>query len=299
MNIRKELGQLIKSEIKEDEPMAKHTSWKVGGPADYFVCPGDSNELIEIVRYCRERSLPICVVGNGSNLLVLDGGIRGLVVKIAEPFSYVKRSDNRLEAGAGTPMTYLARTAAEQGLAGLEFCVGIPGLLGGALIMNAGSFGGYIGEKVTAVKVVSPAAELVTLQRGELTFSYRSSNLVRKGIVVEVSLELKQGNPQESLKLMEHFISERGRRHPSQPSAGSVFRNMPDQPAGKIIEEIGCKGMRIGGAEVSCKHANFIVNTGDASAADILALIEAVRLQVREEHNLELQPEVKIVGEEK
>ncbi len=299
MNIDRELGQKLKEGIRKNEPMSRHTSWQVGGPADYYLCPADLSELVEIVRFSNKYNLPLYVFGNGTNLLVLDGGIRGLVVNIGSSFSYVNCEQNGLTAGAGTPMTYLARTAAEQGLVGLEFAVGIPGSLGGAVIMNAGSFGGYIGEKVRAVKLVSPGAELITMERNELSFSYRTSNLPGKGVIFEIVLDLKPGDSVESMKLMDYFLSERSLRHPDLPSAGSVFRNIPDQPAGKIIEEIGCKGMRIGGAEVSCKHANFIVNTGTATAADILSLIEAVRQKVKDEYNLDLQPEVKIVGEER
>ncbi len=299
MNIDQELGQKLKEGIRKNEPMSRHTSWQVGGPADYYLYPADLSELVEIVRFSNKFNLPLYVFGNGTNLLVLDGGIRGLVVNIGSSFSYINCEQNGLAAGAGTPMTYLARTAAEQGLVGLEFAVGIPGSLGGAVIMNAGSFGGYIGEKVRSVKLVSPGAELITMERSELSFSYRTSNLPDKGVIFEIVLDLKPGDSAESIKLMEYFLSERSRRHPDLPSAGSVFRNIPDQPAGKIIEEIGCKGMRIGGAEVSCKHANFIVNTGNATAADILSLIEAVRRKVKAEYNLDLQPEVKIVGEER
>ncbi len=299
MNIDRELGQKLKEGIRKNEPMSRHTSWQVGGPADYYLCPADLSELVEIVRFSNKYNLPLYVFGNGTNLLVLDGGIRGLVVNIGSSFSYVNCEQNGLTAGAGTPMTYLARTAAEQGLVGLEFAVGIPGSLGGAVIMNAGSFGGYIGEKVRAVKLISPGAELITMERNELSFSYRTSNLPGKGVIFEIVLDLKPGDSVESMKLMDYFLSERSLRHPDLPSAGSVFRNIPDQPAGKIIEEIGCKGMRIGGAEVSCKHANFIVNTGTATAADILSLIEAVRQKVKDEYNLDLQPEVKIVGEER
>ncbi len=298
MNIERELGQKLKNGVKKNEPMAKHTSWQVGGPADYFLCPADLKELVEIVRYSDKYGLPLYVLGNGTNLLVLDGGIRGLVVNIGPAFCYVNREGSVIKAGAGTPMTYLARSAAEKGLVGLEFAAGIPGSLGGAVIMNAGAFGGHLGDKVLSVKLVSPAAEVITVERDNLLFGYRTSNLPGKGVLVEAALELKQGDEAESLKLVEYFLSERRRRHPDLPSAGSVFRNMPDQPAGRIIEEIGCKGMRIGGAEVSCKHANFIVNTGNATAADIRSLIEAVRQKVREVYNLELQPEVKIIGEE-
>lgn len=298
MSVDRELGSKLKAGIKKNEPMSKHTSWQVGGPADYFVCPADYLELMEIVRYCMKHELPLFIIGNGTNLLVRDGGIRGMVVNIGEPFSYVNRINDKLEAGSGTSMTFLANVAAEQGLAGLEFAVGIPGSLGGAAIMNAGAFGLYIGEKIQSVKLVSPDGEPVILERDDLLFGYRTSNLIGKGIIVEISLQLKKGDSAESLKLMEHYLTERSRRHPNLPSAGSVFRNFPGQPAGKIIESLGCKGMSVGGAQVSPKHANFIVNTGNATAADILTLVETIRQLVKDSHGIELQPEVKIVGEE-
>lgn len=299
MNIEQELGQKLKEGVKVNEPMSLHTSWQVGGPADYFLCPADLDELIEIVRFRKKYDLPLYVLGNGTNLLVRDGGIRGMVVNIGSAFCYINQEGENLVAGSGTPMTYLARSAAERGLSGLEFCVGIPGSAGGAIIMNAGSFGGYIGEWVQSVKLVTCDAEILNLARDELSFSYRTSNLPGRGIVVEAVLQLKQGDSEESLKMMEHFLSERKQRHPDLPSAGSVFRNHPNQPAGKIIEETGCKGMKSGGAEVSCKHANFIVNTGEASAVDIIELIGRVKRMVQEDCGLELQPEVKIIGEEK
>ncbi len=299
MSIEQELGRKLKSGIRKDEPMSMHTSWLVGGPADYYLCPADISELVEIVRFSAKYKLPLYVLGNGTNLLVLDGGIRGLVVNIGEPFCYINHTDGGFAAGAGTPMTYLAASAAREGLVGLEFAAGIPGSLGGAIIMNAGAFGGFIGEKIGSVKLVSGSGDLLNLKRADLIFGYRTSNLVGIGVIVEVKLELKKGDPEESLKRMEHLMVERRDRHPNLPSAGSVFRNLPDQPAGRIIESAGGKGLRIGKAEVSTQHANFIVNTGGASAADILALINAVRQLVRDKYNIDLEPEVKIVGEER
>lgn len=298
MNIEQDLGRKLKNGIKKDELMSLHTSWMVGGPVDYYLCPESVSELAEIVSFSKKSKIPLYIIGNGTNLLVLDGGIRGMVVNIGKPFCYVNRTNGGIDAGAGTPMTYLARSAAEFGLVGMEFAVGIPGSLGGAVIMNAGAFGSYIGQRVNAVKLISFNGDLVTLKRDELLFHYRSSNISGKGVVVEVNLALSKGNKAESLVRMEHCLAERRVRHPDLPSAGSVFRNLPDQPAGQIIENAGGKGMRIGGAEVSKQHANFIVNTGGASAADILALINAVQKLVKDKFGIDLHPEVKIVGEE-
>jgi UDP-N-acetylmuramate dehydrogenase len=298
MNLEYELRQNLKNGVKTDEPMSLHTTWQVGGTADYFLCPVDSRELTEIVKLSKKYNQPIQVVGNGSNLLVLDGGIRGLVVYIGDAFCYINRTGKGLLAGAGTPMTMLAKTAAQYSLSGIEFAVGIPGSLGGAVIMNAGAFGGYIGDSVNSVSLVSMKGQIVKLSHEQISFGYRTSSLVGMGIVFEISFNLNHGDPTESNKQMEYFLAERRRRHPSLPSCGSVFRNLPGQPAGQIIEQAGAKGLRIGGAEVSTQHANFIVNTGSATASDILQLIKAVQNMVKEKFACELHPEVKIIGEE-
>jgi len=298
MSIVELLGHKLTNGIRVNEPMADHTSWQVGGPADYYVCPVGLDELVEILSVCCEARMPHLVIGNGTNLLVLDGGIRGLVINIGPSFSYVKPAGEKLIAGAGTPMTLLAFTAAEESLSGLEFTVGIPGSLGGAVIMNAGAFGGYIGDKVGLVRLVNLEGKLVELSRNELQFGYRTSNLLGKGVVYEAELELTRGEQAETKKMIDFFLAERKRRHPNLPSAGSVFRNLPDQPAGQIIERAGAKGLKVGGAEVSTQHANFIVNTGKATAAEVLQLIKTVQELVREKFGLELKPEVRIVGEE-
>lgn len=298
MNIARDLGHKLVNGVKIKEPMAEHTSWQVGGPADYYVSPDNLGELVAILRYCAGNQLPYYVIGNGTNLLVLDGGIRGLVINIGQAFSYVKPEREKLVVGAGTPMTLLAFTAVEEKLAGLEFTVGIPGSLGGAVIMNAGAFGGYIGEKVGAVRLVADAGQMMEIKRRDLVFGYRTSNLTGRGVIYEIDLELQKGDQAECKRLIEYFLTERRRRHPNLPSAGSVFRNLPDQPAGLIIEQSGGKGMRIGGAEVSRQHANFIVNIDNASAADVLDLIKAVQQLVKDKFDLELKPEVNIVGEE-
>ncbi len=298
MTIKEELRKKFGSAVRLNEPLASHTSWQVGGPADYYIAPRSVNELAEVIKVSKQFELPLFVMGNGTNLLVLDGGIRGLVVHIGAAFSYIKQEKYGVTVGAGTAMTALARETVEKRLSGVEFAAGIPGTLGGAVIMNAGAFGNYIGEKIQTVRLVSDSGANLELSREELSFGYRCSNLSGKGVIFEIDLLLKGGNPHESLRLIEGFIAERRRRHPEQPSAGSVFRNFPDVPAGKIIEQAGLKGIKVGGAEVSKKHANFIVNTGEATAADIMTLMEKVRQVVKEKYALELQPEVKIVGEE-
>jgi len=298
MTVKEEFRKTFGSAVRFNEPLAPYTSWQVGGPADYFIAPQSVEELAEAVCLGKQFDLPLFVMGNGTNLLVLDGGIRGLVVHVGAAFSYIKRINKGITAGAGIAMTTLAMKTADEGLSGVEFAAGIPGTLGGAAIMNAGAFGSYIGERIQAVRLVSENGDTAELTKKELSFGYRSSNLPGKGVLFEADLFLEEGRSDESHRLIEGFIAERRRRHPEQPSAGSVFRNPPDMPAGKIIEQAGLKGLKIGGAEVSTKHANFIVNTGGATAADILALMERVRREVKEKFALALQLEVKIVGEE-
>lgn len=299
MNPEQELGRRLRAGIKKNEPMSLHTSWQVGGPADYYLLPADEAELQEIVRFSNRAGLPLFIFGNGTNLLVRDGGIRGLVVQIGAPFSYVHREGNLLCAGAGTSMTFLARAAAKTGLQGLSFAAGIPGSLGGALVMNAGAFGSYIGGLVAEIGLVRFDGEAVRLGREEIVFGYRQSNLAEKGIIVEALLELEEGDPDLLKSEVEKYLAERRRRHPSLPSAGSVFRNPPGRPAGCLIEEAGGKGLSVGPARVSEQHANFIVNPGGASARDIEELIEAVRQLVKEKFSVELQTEVRIVGEKR
>lgn len=299
MSVEQELGARLQTAIKRNEPLSVHTSWKIGGPADYFLTPADLNELVEVVKYCSHNKLPLTVIGNGSNLLVRDGGIRGLLVEIGEPFSYLHRQGTGLKVGAGVLMPYLARAAARKGLSGLEFAGGIPGTLGGALIMNAGAFGSYIGSVVREVTVVRYDGAVSSLSREAIEFGYRTSSLSREGIIVEAALELAEGDSAELEGKVDFYLSERRRRHPQLPSAGSVFRNIPEQPAGRLIEAAGAKGMRIGGAQVSEQHANFIVNLGGATASDVIGLIEKIRQLVKEKFDVDLHPEVRVIGEEK
>lgn len=278
--------------------MSLHTSWKVGGAADYFVEPADLEEVASVLCLCSAQELPLFIFGNGTNLLVREGGIRGVVLKIGGSFNYIRWDGAIARAGSGTPVSLLAREAARQGLEGLEFAGGIPGTLGGALVMNAGAFGSYTGNTVETVKVVDFQGRLRLLNREECRFEYRSSCLSRTGVVVEAMLKLKRGDPLLLEQRMESFLSERLSRHPQQPSAGSVFRNPPGRSAGELIEAAGGKGLRSGFAQVSEKHANFILNLGGATASDIIILMTTVQKLVWEKFKIELCPEVRIVGEE-
>ncbi len=302
MNFEWELNSLSpKVEVKKDEPMRLHISWKVGGPADYFIVPEQLEQISAVARLCKKYGYPLTVIGNGTNLLVREGGLRGVVMKIGSTFKYITREGTRVRVGAGTPLPHLTGTTVGWGLAGLETAGGIPGTVGGALIMNAGAFGAYIGDlvkEVTVVDITGRAGEIKLLTRDDCSFSYRKSSLSREGAIVEVLLQLRKGDPFFLEKKAQGFLTERLRRHPQQPSAGSVFRNFPGLPAGKLIEIAGGKGLQVGKAQVSRQHANFIVNLGGATAEDILVLMEKVQRLVKEKFNLELQPEVRVIGED-
>ncbi len=302
MNFELELDRLSsEAEVKKNEPMSVHTSWKVGGPADYFVIPERLEHVSVVTRLCNRYGLPLTVIGNGTNLLVREGGLRGVVAKIGPAFQYIAREGFAVRAGAGTSLPCLARTAASWGLAGLEPAGGIPGTAGGALVMNAGAFGAYIGDlvkEVTVVAIAGRAGQVKQLTRKECGFRYRGSDLPREGVIVEVLLQLGEGDPIFLENRLQKYMAERLRRHPRQPSAGSVFKNPAGSTAGKLIEAAGGKGLRVGRAQVSEQHANFIVNLGGATAGDILSLMVEVQRLVKEKFDLELHPEVRIIGED-
>ena len=278
--------------------MSRHTSFRVGGPADLYVRPADFPSLEAARAILAGFGLPVLVVGLGTNLLVRDGGIRGAVVSTAR-LSGWRVDGTRMLAQSGSPLAALAREAARQGLSGLEFAAGIPGTLGGAVVMNAGAHGMCMADVVERVTVQGRGGRAV-LQRDELEFTYRSSSLRgRDLVVVEAVLNLRPSSGAEVRQRMQALLEVRRRTQPrGLPSAGSFFRNPPGVAAGFLIEQAGCKGMRVGGAEVSPVHANFLVNLGGATAADILALAARVRERVAERFGLWLEPEVEIVGED-
>lgn len=286
--------------VSTDEPMAKHTTFRIGGPADALVTPHNNDELKRVIRFAAEEGLPVMVIGRGSNLLVRDGGIRGMVIKMSGGFDEVKAEGSRLTAGAGVQLVTLARKAAALELTGLEFASGIPGSLGGALVMNAGAYDGEMKDVVEWVDVMDSGGRVKQLTAGEMGFSYRHSGLQETGdVALRAGLVLKPGEPQAIEARMKELAERRQTKQPlTLPSAGSVFRRPPGHYAGPLIEESGLKGTRVGGAEVSTLHANFIVNAGGATAADVLGLIEHVRQTVHARSGVWLEPEVRVVGED-
>ena len=296
----RQLSDLLGCPVLQDEPMARHTSFKVGGPADCLVLPQTEDDVMTVLAFAREREMPLTIIGAGTNLIVRDGGIRGIAMSLASEFAAYDVEGQRIHAQAGVLLATLCAAAAGCELSGLEWAMGIPGTLGGALVMNAGAFGGDTRSVVETVRVVSPDGELKQLSVEEMEFGYRTSLLKRgQQIALGATLRLCEGDPAAIQARQREILEHRRRTQPLDlPSAGSIFERPPDDYAGRLIEQAGLKGKRIGGAQVSTKHANFIVNTGGATASDILELIEHVREVVRQRFDVTLEQEVVVIGED-
>lgn len=295
------LKSVIASErLRIDEPMSAHTTFRIGGPADFLALPATAGEVSAILTLANEYNVPVTVLGNGSNVLVLDNGIRGLVVKFEEYMGYIRHIGNTVYAGAGALLGDVSRYAAAQGMTGMEFAVGIPGSVGGAVFMNAGAYDGEMTCVVSAVSAVCPDGSLQRFKHDEINFGYRHSVFQdNKCIICEVELALNQGAPPDINGKMDEYTDRRESKQPIEmPSAGSTFKRPPGYFAGTLIEQTGLKGLKIGGAQVSEKHAGFIINAGGATAQDVLALIKEVQRRVKEKFEVELHPEVRVIGEE-
>lgn len=293
-------AELPRTEIRVSEPMSRHTSFHIGGPADVLLMPHTVEDLRRVVALVREAGAPFTVIGNGSNLLVRDGGLRGVVLKVAENLSEIRFDGTRGYAQSGALLAAVSKTAAGHGLRGLEFAVGIPGTIGGGVMMNAGAYGGEMKDVVTSVTVVDERGDLRVLAAGELQFNYRRSILQSNPwIVADIEMELRPEVHERVLAQMSVNQYLRQSKQPlSFPSAGSVFKRPPGKFVGPMVEQLGLKGHRIGGAQVSPKHAGFIVNCGGARAADVLALIQHVREQVQAKFEVWLETEIRIIGED-
>ena len=285
--------------VLEDEPMSRHITFRVGGPADVLFLPASAEEVVLAMRAARALDQPCFVMGNGSNLLVRDGGLRGLVTEIGEPMSGVSIEGGTLRAQAGASLTRVAREAASASLKGLAFASGIPGSVGGAVAMNAGAYGGEIKDVLDRVLVLE-GEECAWKTAEELRLSYRNSDILRQGLIVlEAEFRLTRGDREEILSEMAELARRRREKQPlSLPSAGSTFKRPEGHFAGALIEAAGLKGFSVGGAQVSELHAGFIVNTGGATARDVLDLIAAVQARVLADSGVALEPEVRIIGEE-
>jgi len=288
--------------VKTSEPLARYTSMKVGGPADYFCEVEDVSALAALLQLLRREDVPVCLLGNGSNVLVSDAGVRGAVIHLAGSF---KRAEWRQEGeaawvdvGAAYLVARLAREAARRGYAGLEFAEGIPGSMGGALVMNAGAYGSEFERIVEQVDGVTAGGQFVRLARSELNFGYRRSDLPTGMVVTGIRLRLEKADPLEVSRSLEEMVTKRKKAQPSGfPNSGSMFRNPPGDFAGRLIEAAGLKGKRLGQAQISERHANFIVNHGGARAEEVRQLIELARAEVDKQFGVRLEPEVRFLGE--
>ncbi len=285
--------------VLQQEPMKYHTTFKVGGPARYFVRPVDRRELAAVISLCRRADREWFILGNGSNLLVCDKGIERVVIAMEEGFGDVRFEGTLAIAGAGILLSRLARTAWDNGLTGLEFAAGIPGTLGGAVVMNAGAYGGEIKDVLEWVRVLNAEGKEEVLPASALGLAYRSSILQgNEMIVLEAGLRLLQGDKEESKKRMEELAAARREKQPLEyPSAGSTFKRPEGYFAGKLIQDAGLRGKQIGGAQVSEKHCGFIINRENASAEDILNLCAFVAGEVKKQFGVKLELEVKVLGE--
>lgn len=281
------------------EPMTKHTSFHIGGPAELMAQPQSEAELQSLLMKAAEAAVPVTLVGNGSNLLVRDKGIRGLVIKLGSMLRDINVSGNVLTFGSGVSLAQASKKAAELGLSGMEFAVGIPGSIGGAVYMNAGAYDGEMSKVVKSVRVMDAAGEVSELSASELDFGYRHSALQGSSkIVTSVTVELAAGDKQAIAEKMADFSNRRITKQPLElPSAGSMFKRPPGYFAGTLIDQTGLKGYTVGGAQVSTKHAGFVVNIGGATAADVLQLISDVQAKVFAAHGVHLEPEVLVLGE--
>lgn len=299
--IYNQLIQITKKEnVFRDEPLRAHTLTKIGGSADFLVTPESYNEVADIVKLKNSHNFSFMLLGNGSNMIIRDGGIRGVVLHMKK-LSKVYVENDKLIAQGGADIKDASQLALQQELAGLEFACGIPGSIGGAMIMNAGAYGGEVKDVIDYVKVVNKAGELLTLYKGELELSYRSSILGKNQyIVLEATFQLEKGEPLLIKEKVDDFTFQRESKQPLEyPSVGSVFKRPPGYFAGKLIQDSGLQGKGVGGAEVSLKHAGFIVNRREATASDYIATIKMVQDKVRENFGVELELEAKIVGMDK
>ena len=299
MELYNRLCTITKQEnVMKDEPMKKHTTFRIGGPADYFVTPESKEEIQAIVELCKKEEIPYSVIGNGSNLLVGDKGYRGVILQIFKKMNQIRVEENKIYAGAGALLSKIAATALAESLTGFEFAAGIPGTLGGAVVMNAGAYGGELKDVLVEATVLDTEGNVRTLKNEELELGYRHSIVKEKNyIVLEAVIELKKGSADSIKAVMDDLKEKRVSKQPlDRPSAGSTFKRPEGYFAGKLIEDAGLRGFRVGDAQVSEKHCGFVINRGNATASEIMELIQEVQKRVYEQSGVRLEPEVKLLG---
>ena len=291
---------IAKDSILIDEPMSRHTTFRVGGPADFFVTPKTKEEVRDVIRICKEAGMPYYIMGNGSNLLVSDAGYRGVIVQIYKEMNEVKVEGDLVKAQAGALLSGIAAKALGAELSGFEFASGIPGTIGGACVMNAGAYGGEMKDVLESVTVLTGEGKIIELGRNELELGYRTSVIAKKGyIVLGAVLKLERGDGEKIKTYMDELKEKRVTKQPLEyPSAGSTFKRPEGYFAGKLIEDAGLRGFQVGGAQVSEKHCGFVINRDHATAADIMELMRQVQIRVKENSGVDLEPEVKRLGDE-
>ena len=286
--------------VKLEEPMEKHTTFRIGGPADYFLCPQTAEELKAVIHVCKETGTPYFILGNGSNLLVSDKGYRGAVIQIWKNMSEVSVEDEtKIRAQAGAQLSKIASCALEQSLEGFEFAAGIPGTLGGAVVMNAGAYGGEMKDILVSADLLTKDGEVVEVPVEEISLSYRHSRVMETGeVVLGVTLKLVSGEKEKIEAVMQELRQKRQEKQPLEfPSAGSTFKRPEGYFAGKLIMDAGLRGYRVGDAQVSEKHCGFVINRGQATAAEVEELMRRVQEKVEQEFQVRLEPEVRRLGE--
>ena len=292
-------GLYLRGQVLLSEPLRRYTSMGVGGAARALVFPADARELARLLQFARRQGVRFCVLGAGSNLLVRDGGFDGMVINLCMGFRRISHRENLLQAQAGVLVSKLSAYARENGLAGLEFLSGVPGTVGGVVVMNAGAAGEQVDRLLVRVLLMRLDGDQQWLERSQIEFGYRSSSLAGSGVVLEAHFALQQGEGADIESRMQQVLSRRKACQPTGASAGSVFKNPPGDYAGRLIEEVGLKGFCIGNAQISEQHANFIINRGGASARDVESLIQLAQREVMDKKGVWLEPEVKIVGQSK
>ena len=287
-------------DLRFNEPLSSHTSFKIGGPADVLINITSEKELEKALSICSKNSLPYFIMGNGSNLLVRDGGIRGVVLKINDGFGYIAVEGDKLKAKAGALLTAVSKAALKNSLEGMEFASGIPGTIGGAISMNAGAYGGEMKDVVESVRVMNSSGIVIVLNNEEMNFRYRNSRVKLDDLIVlDVVINLKKGDFGQIDSKINELTLQRTTKQPLEfPSAGSTFKRPEGYFAGKLIEDSGLKGLRHGDAQVSDKHCGFVVNRGSSTCKEVMELIDVIRKTVKDRYGVELEMEIKLAGEE-
>lgn len=295
-----QLVQVIdEKRVLRDESMKKHTTFRVGGNADYFVMPQDASEIKAIVELCKNAEMPYYILGNGSNLLVSDAGYRGVIIQIYKEMNHIEVIDEIVKVQAGALLSRVGNVALEAKLTGFEFAAGIPGTVGGAVVMNAGAYGGEMKDIIVNATVLTQDGDVVTLNKEELELGYRTSVIAKKGyIVLEAQYQLQKGDREAIRARMDELKCQRVTKQPLEyPSAGSTFKRPEGYFAGKLIQDAGLRGFQVGGAQVSEKHCGFVINKDQATAADVVELMRQVSEKVMQEFGVKLEPEVKTLGD--